>query len=93
MAHESGESDPRFQTGQARERAWMNAIPDLLFVLDRDGVYLDYHAADLHQLLVPPDQFLGKKIDEVMPSQIAERLMASLARVLLSSLRVGRMPP
>ena len=31
----------------------LRAIPDLMFVLARDGTYLDYHAKDPKLLFVP----------------------------------------
>ena len=42
---------------QARSDALLRAIPDLMFVLRRDGTYLDYHARDPHLLFAPPDAF------------------------------------
>ncbi len=52
---------------EARNSALLNAIPDQMFLLTRDGTYLDYHATDPSLLLMPPEQFLGKKMDEVLP--------------------------
>ena len=34
-----------------------------VFVLDRDGRYVDYHARDRKLLFVPPETFLGKTIN------------------------------
>jgi signal transduction histidine kinase len=65
----------------ARNSAILSAVPDLMFVLDRAGTYLDYHARAREMLLVPPDVFLGRTIPEVMPPELAGRLMAALAQV------------
>ena len=46
---------------EERNRAILNAIPDLMFLLDREGTYLDYHARNEEVLLKPPSEFLGKK--------------------------------
>lgn len=56
---------------EERNRALLNAIPDLMFLLDRDGTYLDYHAKASESLLVPPQEFLGKKISELFPPELA----------------------
>ena len=56
---------------EARNRALLNAIPDLMFLMDREGVYLDYHAKASNLLLLPPEQFLGKKLSDVMPPELA----------------------
>ena len=51
----------------ARLNATLDALPDLLFVLDRAGRILDYHAPNPERLFVPPDQFLGRTMDDVLP--------------------------
>ena len=56
-----------------------------MFVLSRDGVYLDYHAADEKTLFVPPEQFLGRRVRDVMPAEIADRFERALADVFESA--------
>src|SRR6185295_6803563 len=51
-----------------------NAIPDWMFLLSRDGTYLDYHAKAPELLVVPPEQFLGKKVSDIFPPEIANKL-------------------
>ena len=65
---------------EARQAATLKAMPDLMFLIGRDGVYLDYHARDPALLFVPPDQFIGKRIADVMPPPLAARFMGELAR-------------
>jgi len=62
---------------EARNTALLNAIPDLMFVISRDGTYLDYHAKAPELLLVPPEQFLGKKISDVFPPELATKFYKS----------------
>jgi PAS domain S-box-containing protein len=66
---------------ETRNGAILRAMPDLMFVMSRDGVYLDYHARDHRDLFVPPEQFLGKTIYDVMPPDLAEILGAAVASV------------
>jgi signal transduction histidine kinase len=58
----------------------LTAIPDLLFVLRRDGTYLDYHVKDPNLLFVPPTTFLGRKIRDIMPSGLSDLFMDALER-------------
>jgi PAS domain S-box-containing protein len=58
---------------EMRNRAMLEAIPDMMFLLSRDGDYLDFHVQDPSMLLVPPEQVLGKNIRDVMPRELAER--------------------
>jgi PAS domain S-box-containing protein len=67
---------------EERNRATLNAIPDLMFLQTRDGVYLDYHAKDPDSLLVPPEQFLGKKMEDVLPAELSAELSHCFARAL-----------
>src|SRR6188472_4457336 len=60
--------------------ALLQAIPDLIFVIGRDGTYLDYYARDLSDLLMPPDQFLGKKMRDIMPPHLTHRFMNAIRR-------------
>jgi PAS domain S-box-containing protein len=55
----------------SRNRALLNAIPDLMFVFDQDGYFIDYHTADRNHLFLPPEIFLGKNVLEVLPDSLA----------------------
>ncbi len=55
---------------ELRYKTLLYAIPDMLFVQSREGVYLDVHCTDLSMLLMPPEQFLGKKHSDVLPQEI-----------------------
>ena len=47
-------------------------LPDLKFRINLDGVFLDYYPCEKEDdLLLPPEEFLSKKIDEVLPPHIA----------------------
>lgn len=51
--------------------AMLEAIPDLMFLQDKDGVYIDYHAPKDSILYVPSDTFIGKNMKEILPKEIA----------------------
>lgn len=65
--------------------ALLQATPDLIFVIGRDGTYLDYYAKDFSELLVPPEQFLGKTIRDIMPPHLAYRIMDAIRRTRADS--------
>jgi PAS domain S-box-containing protein len=80
-------ADPKFaneslQRSDERNRAILRAIPDLMFVQTADGVYLDYQVKDARDLLVPPSEFLGKNMREVLPPELSERLSSSFRLAL-----------
>ncbi len=60
---------------EQRDRAILSALPDLMFIQSDDGVYLDYHAKDMSDLFVPPEQFLGRNIRDIMSPELANRFL------------------
>jgi len=60
----------------------LKAIPDLMFVFDGEGVFVDYKAGDGEELAMPQELFLGKNIFEVLPSSLALQLKSGIDGVL-----------
>ena len=71
--------------GEARYRATLRALPDMLFVFSCEGIYLDFYAPDSSALYAPPDRFLGKHVREVMPPDLAARFEGAFAQALVSA--------
>nr|WP_314545699.1 EAL domain-containing protein [uncultured Massilia sp.] len=86
----------RLRIADAQNRAVLAAIPDTFFRMSRDGVYLDYEPgrespareggdrARGHALResVPAEQIVGRHVTEVLPRDIAERLLEQVALAL-----------
>jgi PAS domain S-box-containing protein len=64
-----------------RNQAILRALPDMMFLQTTDGDYLDYYTRDDNRLLVPPEAFLGKNVRDVLPPELAERILACMSRV------------
>ena len=62
--------------------AIFQALPDLYFLLDNDKSILDYKIANVENLYVPPNVFLGKQMQEVLPPVVGERFQAAITEVL-----------
>lgn len=67
---------------QAKNQALLNAMPDLMLIQKRDGTFVDCHVTDSEILHLPVESFLGKKISEVMPQEIAEKTMFHIETAL-----------
>jgi PAS domain S-box-containing protein len=76
-------ADALHETEQ-QNRAILRAIPDFMFLLNKDGVYLDYHARNTEDLAVSPDQFLGKHIREVLPKALVTTFESCFERAFAS---------
>jgi PAS domain S-box-containing protein len=70
-------------------RSVIKAIPDSLFVVDSDGLFLDFKA-DTKDLYIPDGSFLGQRISDVMPSDISEIIYSAIKEALSGSEVVER---
>ncbi len=70
---EHKQAEQALRESESRNRAILDALPDLMFIQNADGVYLDYHASDPGLLFVPPEIFLGKNMREVLPPELSAR--------------------
>ena len=63
----------------AKIEATLNAIPDLLFELDLEGRYLDYHSPRTNLLAAPAEELLGHTVMEMLPEEAAAICMSAIA--------------
>ncbi len=68
---------------EAKNRAILHAIPDLFFIMSREGVFLS-HEGDVNRLMMSPEQFLGKNVSEVMPPHLADIVTENLRQAFLT---------
>lgn len=67
---------------EARNRALLDAIPDMMFVLDNDGVFIDARIPPGAPLLFEhTHQFLGQKISTLVPARIADPALAAITQI------------
>jgi PAS domain S-box-containing protein len=66
---------------QARIQALIDAFPDLIFRLDRDGTYLEYKGRP-EDLAVAPDQLIGAKAHQVLPLDVADQVVGGVRRAI-----------
>ncbi len=67
---------------EARYRAALEAVPDLMFRLSRDGTHVDYHAHADAALYVRPEAFLGRRVEEALPGPVATAYRLHIDRAL-----------
>ncbi len=69
------------QTGSELQ-AIFRAVPDLCFRLAADGTVLGYYAGRSSDLYAPPEAFLGRRIQDVLPPDVSEPVARLAQRVL-----------
>lgn len=85
LSHEYSErlrTEKQLRKTEARNRALLNVIPDLMFVISREGFLLDYSCSDPSQLLMPPQKFLGRYLTEVLPAGLAKDILVIVRQTL-----------
>lgn len=69
-------------TSEGRLRALFFAIPDMVFRLDKNLKYLDFHAPESEKLAVSPDSLIGRTIYETLPTEVADKAAAAQQSIL-----------
>jgi PAS domain S-box-containing protein len=78
---ERKEAEIALQESESRTRAILNASPDLIFRFSYDGRHLSY-SGPADSLYTFPEAFLGKKVSEVLPKEVAEIAMHYIKKTL-----------
>jgi len=74
-------SDAVMRKTKQKYQAILNAIPQLMFQIDKSGTFLEYKGAK-EDLYVPADKFLGKKAQDVLPQKLAYKTMQFIEKTL-----------
>lgn len=67
---------------ESRNRALLNNIPDLIFRMSGEGEFLDYHSAVKSQLFIKAESFLGKHVEDVLPTELAHNTLSKVKKAL-----------
>lgn len=71
-------TEQALHTSESRMRAIVQAIPDLMLVIDEDGNYVDMLPSTNHQLYKPTLDLIGSKLHHEMPPETADKILATI---------------
>ena len=80
MGLEKDRGERALRATEIRNRALLDAMPDLIFRISTDGRYLDYRAPSEYDLLVT--EVIGRTVWQRLPEELAERIMAAGRRAV-----------
>jgi PAS domain S-box-containing protein len=80
---ESKSAERKIMDSEEYLRSLLTAIPNALFIIDRNGIFLDYKA-DAKDLYVQNESFIGKSLSEVLPEEVAEILTTAMVESINS---------
>ncbi len=75
-------AEQALRDSEAQTRALLAAIPDMMLRYNRQGVFVDYKPGNWIVPLLPPEQFLGKNVYEVLPGSLADLTNETIERTL-----------
>jgi len=64
------------------KEALLKAMPDMIFTFNSEGYIIDFYSNSNSLLLLPPEKFLNKHVNEVLPNSIAEQTKVHINYVL-----------
>ena len=82
LAIERRRAEEALRRSERSHRALLEALPDLLFVLGRDGRYKAVHAARPETLAAPRETLLGTSVPAILPTAAAAVWMDAIGRCL-----------
>ncbi|MDX2272974.1 MAG: PAS domain S-box protein [Cyanobacteriota bacterium] len=67
---------------EAKNEALLSAIPDLIFRVNREGVYLDFRIPSHFPTLLTAANYVGKRMQDVLPPDVYAQRMHCLTQAL-----------
>ncbi len=86
---ERKEAEAAFRQQTEELEAIFRALPDLYFRMEADGTILAYRAGQQFGLYVPPEAFLGERVQDVLPPPVGAQIDGALADVRRTGRAVG----
>ena len=74
-------AEEKLLESEARYKAILDAIPDLMFRISRDGEYLDLKSEGVN-LTLTREEIVGKHLQELLPSDVATISLEAIAKTL-----------
>lgn len=76
------QAEENLRLSESRNRAFLDAVPDLIFRIDANGTFLDFRADQTQNLFIPPDQIIGSNIENTLPKDIARTTISLIQTAL-----------
>jgi PAS domain S-box-containing protein len=71
------------QIAQQKNDAILQAIPDLMFVLDKNGIFKDFKKDSSEELLLPPEKIIGANIRDIgLPEEALNLSLIRLEQII-----------
>jgi two-component system, cell cycle response regulator len=76
------QSQEQLRDRESKLKAFVDALPNLSFIYDQDGRYLEILANETNFLRAHPEELLGRLIHDVMPPDVSKMMEAAIHRAI-----------
>jgi PAS domain S-box-containing protein len=87
---ERRQAEKALKESHAQLAATINALPDLMFEVDKEGCIHDFRAPNSEALYLPPEEFLGKNVSEILPAPAAGTILRAILEASEKGTSFGR---
>jgi len=77
---ERKQAEVDLQKSLEENKAIIDANPDIIFRIKKNGIILSHHAPSNTALFVVPEEFLGRSIRDVLPPQVSKPAIEAIVR-------------
>ncbi|MCS7052207.1 MAG: ATP-binding protein [Ignavibacterium sp.] len=69
---------------QLRDLSILKVLPDLLFIISYEGIFLDYKYSARNQVkfISKPGDVIGKRVEQVFPSEVADLILNAVRKTI-----------
>lgn len=67
---------------ESKKLALLKIMPDLIFVLDRNGIFIDVYTDQPDRIGIPPQRMLGKRCGQVFPEELSLSILEKTEKAI-----------
>lgn len=75
------EIEDAIRDSRERYQAILDSNPDLMFLYDENGIYLDCRVVDEAMMVAKPEDMLGKSVYDMLPKHLADETLTAIHHV------------
>ncbi len=81
LTRQKQEVEEQLRESELRHRMVLSSMNDLIFVLDKNNDYVEFYTSGEIDLVAPVEEQLGSNVKDVLPSELAQRIIDCANRV------------
>ncbi|OWW25400.1 hypothetical protein B4Q04_07210 [Zobellia sp. OII3] len=75
-------TEQQLEENLTKNKALLEALPDMMFILDYEGEFLDYYVPEPEKLFAPASSIIGGHIKELLPPHICQAIRDGIDKTI-----------